>query len=142
MEFNATIYVTIVSFLIFVWIMNAILYKPLTKIMRERDDLVCKNYDEAQKTNEKTEAILKDKEERLTETAKETRQILLDRTSEANFDYKHRVGEARDRSMRKILELKSELIKSAESAKPVLEEKIEELALTITDKVLKGEQNA
>ena len=142
MEFNATIYVTIISFLIFVWIMNFIFYEPLTKIMTERDDLVRKNYDDAQKTNEKTEAILKNKEERLLETAKQSRQILIDKTAEANFDYKHKVGEARDRSMRKILELKNELIKSTESAKPVLDEKIEELANQITDKVLKGEQNA
>ena len=122
--------------------MNTIFYEPLTKIIGERDGLVRKNYDEAQKTNEKTKAILKDKEERLTETAKQTREILLDKTNEANFEYKHRVGEARDRSMRKILELKDELNKSADSAKPILEEKVEELADVITDKVLRGGENA
>ena len=142
MEFNATIYVTIISFLVFMKIMNAIFYEPLTKIMSERDDLVRKNYDEAQKNNEKTDAILKDKEDRLAVAAMKSRQIMIDKTGEANFDYKHKVGEARDRSMRKILELKSELLKSADSAKPVLAERIEELANVITDKVLKGEQNA
>ena len=142
MEFNATIYVTIISFIIFAWIMNAILYKPLTKIMGEREGLVRKNYEEAQKTNEKTDTILKDKEKRLAETSKQTRQILLDKTNEANFEYKHRVGEARDRSMRKIIELKNELNKSANSAQPVLEEKVEEFANIIVEKVLNGGKNA
>ena len=44
--------------------------------------------------------------------------------------------------MRKILELKNELNKSADSAKPILEDKIEELANVITDKILRGGENA
>ena len=142
MEFNATIYVTIISFILFAWIMNKIFYEPLTKIMVKRDNLVNENYAEAEQMSEKTEAIISDKEKRLTDTAKQARQILIDKTAQANFDYKHNVSEARDRSMRKILELKNELMQSKEQALPVLEQKVDELAVEIADKVLKGGQSA
>ncbi len=57
LEFNATFFVAMFSFIIFMLMMNSILYKPLTKIEEERENLISKNYSDAKLTSEKTENL-------------------------------------------------------------------------------------
>ena len=47
MEFNATFIVSIISFVVFVLIMNKIFYVPITKIVEEREKKLKENYDDA-----------------------------------------------------------------------------------------------
>ena len=47
MEFNATFIVAFVSFIIFTVIMNLILYKPLSKVVAQRQQFIDENYEEA-----------------------------------------------------------------------------------------------
>lgn len=53
LEFNATFFVAMFSFIIFMIMMNAILYKPITRIEEERENLISKNYKDAQLNEEK-----------------------------------------------------------------------------------------
>ena len=50
MEFNATFLATIVSFIVFVILMNKILYAPILNIIEERENLVETNYRSAKNT--------------------------------------------------------------------------------------------
>lgn len=140
MEFNATFLVSIISFLVFMYIMNAIFYEPLTKIIDERDSLVHDNYEHSRQSRHKAEKLLKDKENRLTETAKQSRQIMVDKTNEANSDYKAKVDAAKAKSNAQVDELKAELSRSENEAKEVLNSHVENLAQTIVNKVLQGGQ--
>ena len=65
MEFNATFLVSAASFILFTIIMNAIFYKPLTKIVEQRQIFVDENYKEANLAEEKSQSILTEKEERI-----------------------------------------------------------------------------
>lgn len=138
MEFNATFLVSIISFLVFMYIMNAIFYEPLTKIIDEREGIVHDNYELSRQSRNKAEKLLKDKENRLTETAKQSRQIMVDKTNEANSDYKTKVDLAKVKSNQKVEDLKAELSRSENDAKEVLNSHIENLAQTIVNKVLEG----
>ena len=51
MEFNATFLVSAISFILFVFIMNAILYKPVIKIMEEREAFLKSNSEKLQRKN-------------------------------------------------------------------------------------------
>jgi F0F1-type ATP synthase membrane subunit b/b' len=44
MEFNGTFFVTIITFIVFVFLMNKILYAPILNIMEERKNFVDGNY--------------------------------------------------------------------------------------------------
>lgn len=138
MEFNATFLVSIISFLVFMYIMNAIFYEPLTKIIDERDGIVHDNYEHSRASRHKAEKLLKDKENRLTETAKQSRQIMVDKTNEANSDYKAKVDAAKAKSNVQVDELKAELSRSENEAKEVLNSHVENLAQIIVNKVLQG----
>lgn len=141
MEFNATFLVSIISFLVFMWIMNAIFYAPLTKIIEERENMVNDNYEHSRKARDEAEKLAKDKETRLTETAKQSRQIMVDKTNEANSDYKNKVTDAKTKSNERINYLKQELSHSENEAKTILDNEVEHLAQTIVDKVLQGGTN-
>lgn len=141
MEFNATFLVSIISFIVFTKIMNAIFYIPLTSVIEERENIVRENFKQTHIFNEKAEVLLQDKENKLASTAKQTRQILIDKTKEANSNYKTQVNEAKTKSGIKINELKSELIQSENNAKQVLDTQIDDLAQVIINKALQGGLN-
>lgn len=141
MEFNATFLVSIISFLVFMKIMNAIFYIPLTNLIEERENIVNKNFEDAKQTNIEVETLLKNKEEQLANAAKESRQILIDKTNEANTEYHEQLTNAKINSNKKVNELKIELTKSETKAKEDLNSHVEDLAQTIINKVLQGDLN-
>ena len=53
MEFNATFLATIISFVLFVILMNKILYAPILSIMEERKAFIDGNYKSAKENDEK-----------------------------------------------------------------------------------------
>lgn len=83
MEFNATFIVSAVSFIVFVFIMNIIFYKPIQKIVNEREGIVESNWSDARKMNEETERIYQDKETKIVSATKEARDIVSAKTLEA-----------------------------------------------------------
>lgn len=80
LEFNATFFIAMISFVIFMIIMNAILYKPLERIVKERRDLIDKNNLKARTAQEKY-TILKQWQEssilKAQKSSKETYQKIL-----------------------------------------------------------------
>ena len=65
MEFNATFLVSVISFIIFTIIMNKIFYKPLENVMDERQKFIDDAKSDALNSNNRADAILKEKEDRL-----------------------------------------------------------------------------
>lgn len=65
MEFNATFLVTIISFIIFVFLMNKILYEPMLRIVAQRRAFVDENLQAADENHKKVDAISAQKEEKL-----------------------------------------------------------------------------
>ena len=59
LEFNATFFIAMFSFVIFMMIMNAILYKPLDRIVNARKDLIDKNYMKSKAAQEKYDILQK-----------------------------------------------------------------------------------
>ena len=43
-EFNATFLIAMLSFVVFIMIMNAIFYNPILDIMRKREEYINSNY--------------------------------------------------------------------------------------------------
>ena len=84
MEFNATFLVSVISFLVFVFIMNKIFYAPLTRIVDERNELLDANYSDAKKFDDDAEGILRDRDNRLADTDAKSRKIISDKIENEN----------------------------------------------------------
>ena len=65
MEFNATFLATIISFIVFVLLMNKILYAPILNIMEQRKAFVDGNYKTVEKNEAKIKKLVQKKEEKL-----------------------------------------------------------------------------
>ena len=136
MEFNATFLVSAISFIIFTVIMNKIFYKPLESVMDERQRVINDAKSDALNSNNRANAILKDRDERLDKSLAESKKIVADKVNEANENSKVLTNSAKQKSQDEIstakLNLKDEALKTTEE----LKSKVKDLAEVISSKVL------
>jgi len=62
MEFNGTFLATIITFILFVFVMNKVLYAPLLGIMEERKKFIDSNYKDANENDAKSAELVYEKE--------------------------------------------------------------------------------
>ena len=84
MEFNATFFVTAISFILFTIIMNKIFYAPLTKVIDERESFIRNAMNDAKDSETQAGILLKNKEEKLNAAGEKSRKIITDAVEEAN----------------------------------------------------------
>ena len=80
MEFNATLLVSAVSFIIFVIIMNQILYKPVLAIMQKRQEYINNNRLAADEHGKHANALLEEKDKKIGEAHRKSRDIVAAKT--------------------------------------------------------------
>lgn len=136
MEFNATFIVSAISFIVFVIIMNAIFYKPLQKVVDERQQFIDEANEEAKFNTDKSEAILKDKEKKIKKARFDAKKIILDKTQDAKTHKSSLTSEAQKKASINVENAKIEIQKSQEEAQDALNQESEEIAKMISQKIL------
>lgn len=136
MEFNATLLVTAVSFIIFVFIMNAIFYTPLQKIVTKREEFIDENLKEAKHHNKKSEELLTDREKKLESSKHNAKKIIVEKTEAVKSQKEKMTSEAQAKVAITIDSAKDELKKSTEEAQQVLSQEVQKLAQDISSKIL------
>ncbi len=111
MEFNATFIASAISFIIFTLIMNAIFYKPLSKIVSERQKFIDETLEEAKAHDKKSQAILRDKERKLEKTKHEAKKIIVERTDEAKTQKSALTSDAHQKTIKTVDDAKEDLQK-------------------------------
>ncbi len=140
MEFNATFIVAFISFIIFTFIMNIILYKPINDIVSKRKNYIDTNYDKAKDNSEKTKAILEDRKNQLAKArlgAKEDvdKKIGLIKNQREEITLK-----AQKEAKELIEQNRLQSINSSNEAKETLKVEIKNLAQMISDRFLNPEE--
>jgi len=137
MEFNATFAVTVISFLVFVFLMNAILYRPLENIVEEREKLLADNCNDADNAKKQAESLLKQKAELIAKSKIEAKRLIDAKIKEGYDRSAETVKNARLKSMEFLKEQKNML----ESQSRVIEQNFEaeSFAAMIKDKILGAE---
>lgn len=136
MEFNATLIVAFVSFIVFMFIMNSILYKPLNKIISERHDYLNDHYKDANLKKEKAKSILADKAEKLEKSKVDAKKLIAEKTEKVKAQKTAITKEAQHKATETINSAKTELEKSKADAQDVLTAKVVDLAQDISSKIL------
>lgn len=141
LEFNATFFIAMISFIIFMIIMNAILYKPLDRIVRERRDLIDKNNLKAKIAGEKADILKKWQEsslEKAQKTSRETYQKIINEykaKKEAILDSEKRL------SKKEIAIAQAQTEGEVIEARHGLQSEVKTLASIISSKILGYETN-
>lgn len=66
----------IVNFLVLLWILNKLLYKPILKVLEERKAKIAESLKNAEEIQKKLEQTELDREEKLTDAAREAKKML------------------------------------------------------------------
>lgn len=136
MEFNATFLVSIISFIVFTWIMNMIFYKPLENVINERQEFIDETTKVARNMSEEADKISADRELHLSKANEDAKQVINDNVSKAKEQAKLRTDEAKKQSNESIVSAKNDLNSQAEQTKELLKGNIKELAESISQKIL------
>ena len=136
MEFNATFLVSAISFILFVFIMNAILYKPVIKIMEEREAFLKSNLDEAESARATTGEIAEKKQSELAAARAEAMAVVTNGTEKFKTENKAVTEEFEKAQKMRAEEEKAVLKNEADNSKEDLNKGSVEISKIIADKVL------
>ena len=135
MEFNGTFLISAISFVVFVFIMNVIFYKPIEKIVKERDAFIDSNFDEAKTNNLNSQKLIDEREKKITEANSKGKGIMEEKTNEAKIIKASRINEAQKKVSSEIHNNQSELKMAFEAAKADLSSQVENLANEMEEKL-------
>ena len=135
MEFNATFLISAISFIVFTFLMNVILYKPLEKIVNEREELINGNYSDADKNKEKAKSLLESVAEKLAKSKSDAKSVYNTEKQKAEDEVSKILADAKAKNNDFISESKNKLQEEAQK----IEEQTEILATAqmISDKLLR-----
>ena len=128
MEFNGTFFATIITFLVFVFLMNKILYAPILNIMQERKSFVDGNYETAKKNDVRSEKLLLKREEKLQDAKEEAKEIYNEMVDEYKAQKTQIVAEAQDLARNELEDSAIELENLSNEVKVGLRNSMTDLA--------------
>ena len=136
LEFNATFFIAMVSFVVFMVIMNAILYKPLERIVKERQDLIDKNHQKAQTAKEKYDVLKQWQESSMAKAQKEAGKTYQRILNEYKAQKETMLELNKNLSRKAIAVAAAELDGQVVEAKYELKPEVKTLASIISSKIL------
>jgi len=137
MEFNATFLICAISFIVFVFIMNQILYKPVAKIVSEREKYIAQNEQNALFDKTKANELIKGKEEKVQSANKKAGKIILEKSNNAKDERTYLLNNAQENFKQNIENNKNSLLKEKSQIKENLSKDIEGMSEKIIAKFLK-----
>ena len=136
MEFNATFLVSAISFIVFVFIMNTVLYRPVIRIMEERQAFLDKNEKDTEDANRQAEEFETKKEAELAKARAEAKSIVDNGTEKFKAENKAALDKYSSEQKQLTEDKKSELYNEMTSAKETLKQSSDDISRMITDKIL------
>ena len=136
MEFNGTFLATIVSFIVFVFLMNKVLYTPMANIVAQRHEFIDGNLNAAEENNQKAEELSNEREEKLDDAKNDARAKYLESVSDFKEQKNELVQKAQAESNNDLAEAYENLNNLSNETKAGLKGRMTDLANDIVEKVL------
>lgn len=136
LQIDGTFIVIGVSFLVFMFIMQAIFYGPMFKIKKQRQDYIEENERHAKVMTEAAENFIQTQENEIKETRAQSKEILSQAVQGAKLSKEQTVEEANDKALTTLKKEKERITKAKLETKESLNNEIYSLADEIVSKVL------
>jgi len=127
------------SFLVFLFLMHIILYKPFLKTISERDRLVKTDLDGAEEAEKKRKSILEKIDQDMMAVRLEAKEIMAEARAQAAEDQKHVIEKAQAEAVGIVDQAATELRAAVEVARKKLKADVDALAETIAERLVRGE---
>ena len=135
-DFDATMPLMAVQFLLLTAILNAVFYKPLTKALDERDAYIRNNQATAKESLAKAKSIVKDYEAQIAAARKESQSIVEKAQAEAREITAQKIAEAQQAVQTQKEQAAQEIQQQKETALATLEQQVDSLSRQILEKIL------
>ncbi|PSN19847.1 F0F1 ATP synthase subunit B' [filamentous cyanobacterium CCP5] len=135
-DFDATLPLMAVQFVLLTVILNAVLFKPLGKAIDERDNYVRSNRVDAQERLAKAKQLTKQYEQELAETRRKAQSVIAEAQEEAQKIAAKSVAEAQQQAQAKREQMQQELDQQKQAAMAQLQQQVDDLSRQILDKLL------
>lgn len=128
--------VNIVGFLLLLFIANNMVFKPINKVLEERQQDVRVTYDKLEAEQQQMQQLKSDYEQRLASIEAEAREKIQSAIKEAQSARDQIVNEAQNRSREMITRAEQEVTREKEQALIAIREQVVNLALGAAHKVI------
>lgn len=136
MEFNGTFLATIITFILFVFVMNKVLYAPILQIMEKRENFINSNYKDAEDNKNKADELEAEKNAKLNEAKDEARGKYIDKVDEFKAQKEGIVSDAQRETNEELEKSRAMLQGVSDEVKNGLKNSMNELANDIVEKVI------
>ncbi len=138
-DFDATLPLMALQFLLLVVVLNAVFYKPLSKALDDRDDYVRKNLLEARERLSKAENLAKQYETELAETRRKSQATIAAAQADAQKIAAQKMQESQAEAQAKREQAMQEIGSQKAEALASLEQEVDSLSRQILEKLLGSE---
>ncbi|HEY9654315.1 MAG TPA: F0F1 ATP synthase subunit B' [Crinalium sp.] len=135
-DFDATLPLMAVQFLVLVALLNVVFYKPLTKAIEDRSDYIRTNETEARERLAKAEHLATQYEQELATTRRQYQQTIATAQAEAQALADQQIATAQQEAQSQRERVQRELDQQKQEAMSSLEQQVESLSRQILDKLL------
>jgi F-type H+-transporting ATPase subunit b len=137
-DFDATLPLMAVQFMVLVFLLNAVFYKPLTKVLEDRAELIRSSQTGAKEGIDKINALTAQYEKELTDSRRQYQAVIGKAQAEAQKTADEKVAAAQAEAIAAREQAKQELDVQKQTALTSLETQVESLSREILDKLLVG----
>ncbi len=137
-DFDATLPLMAVQFLLLIVILNTVFYKPLGKSLDERSNYILTSQSDARERLEKADRLAKQYEQELAESRRKAQATIVAAQEAAQKIAAQQMAEAQKEAQAKREQAQRELDQQKAEALQSLEQQVESLSHQILDKLLAG----
>ena len=135
-EINWSMFLQMANFFLLIFILNIVLYKPLLRILDERDKKISETQQKTKDFYEETEKMISAYNEKIQQAKIEAMALKNNAKKEAAEKANIIIEESRKEAERHLLEVKNQITKEIEAARKELEPELDKMAITIAEQVL------
>lgn len=135
-DFDATLPLMAIQFVLLTFVMNALFFKPMAKIVEGREGFIRSSKTESKQRLEQAEALAKKYEKELADTRREAQSTLAAAQAEAKKIADQQIADAQKQVQQELMKVFQELEAQKEAAMGQLSGDADLLSQQILDKLL------
>lgn len=142
LQIDTTFIFVFVSFVVFVFLMNLICYKPLTMLIKKREGLLYKNKETVDETNNKKAQIVENMKKELSNAEFEGSNILKETSNKNKKEKEEAILNKKEEIFNNIQDFENKMNTSSIEAKNILKTEVEEYVKMTVSKILDIDKNS
>ncbi len=135
-DFDATLPLIALQFLILVVLMNILFYKPLTRVLDDRAEYIRQNLNQAQENSKKSEELAQQFEEQIKQARRESQEMIAQAQAEAQEQAAKNLAQAQQEVQAEREKATAEIEAQKKEALQSLESQVDTLSSQILEKLV------